>query len=144
MPRRVAQLVVRIRRSAFPEIVAVSLSAALVAIGLTFVVAPDRFQTPTWAPMWQFASPLAWALASVFVGALSALVVLRWRELAPAPLILQTGIWGMISALITWGAIGGGVPAASVIYTVPAWLSLLLVMLYISEARHPDVAADHR
>ena len=133
MPRRVAQLVVRIRRSAFPEIVAVSLSAALVAIGLTFVLAPHRLQTPTWAPMWAFASPLAWALASIFVGTLSALVVLRWRELAPAPLILQTGIWGTISALITWGAIGGGVPAASVIYTVPAWLSLLLVMLYISE-----------
>lgn len=144
MPRRVAQLVVRIRRSAFPEIVAVTLSAALVAIGLTFALAPDRFQTPTWAPMWAFASPLAWALASVFVGALSALVVLRWRELAPAPLILQTGVWGTISALVTWGAMGGGVPAAAVIYTVPAWLSLLLVMLYISEARHPDVAAADR
>ena len=144
MPRRVAQLVVRIRRSAFPEIVAVSLSAALVAIGLTFVLAPDRFNTPTWAPMWQFASPLAWALASIFVGTLSALVVLRWRELAPAPLILQTGIWGTISALITWGAMGGGVPAASVIYTVPAWLCLLLVVLYVSEARYPGTAADHR
>ncbi|MCO0632840.1 hypothetical protein NGH33_02505 [Micrococcus yunnanensis] len=144
MPRRVAQLVVRIRRSAFPEIVAVSLSAALVAIGLTFVLAPDRFQTPTWAPMWAFASPVAWALAAVFAGTLSALVVLRWRELAPAPLILQTGIWGTISALITWGAAGGGVPAAAVIYTVPAWLSLLLVVLYISEARHPDHTAAHR
>ena len=144
MPRRVAQLVVRIRRSAFPEIVAVSLSAALVAIGLTFALAPDRFQTPTWAPMWQFASPVAWALAAVFAGTLSALVVLRWRELAPAPLILQTGIWGTISALITWGAAGGGVPAAAVIYTVPAWLSLLLVVLYISEARHPDDTAAHR
>ncbi|KYK04826.1 hypothetical protein AUV08_01485 [Micrococcus sp. CH7] len=143
MPRSVAQLVVRIRRSAFPEIVAVSLSAALVAIGLTFVLAPDRFQTATWAPMWQFASPLAWALASIFVGTLSALVVLRWRELAPAPLVLQTGIWGTISALITWGAMGGGVPAASVIYTVPAWLSLLMVVLYVSEARHPDQMA-HR
>lgn len=142
MPRRVAQLVTRIRRSAFPEIVAASLSAALVAIGLTFVLAPDRFQTPTWQPMWAFASPLAWALASIFVGTLSALVVLRWRELAPAPLVLQTGIWGTISALITLGAIGGGVPAASVIYTVPAWLSLLLVMLYISEARETDEKAD--
>ncbi|MCV7566332.1 hypothetical protein M3E78_012195, partial [Micrococcus luteus] len=120
------------------------LSAALVAIGLTFVLAPGRFQTPTWAPMWQFASPLAWALASIFVGVLSALVVLRWRELAPAPLVLQTGIWGTISALITWGAMGGGVPAAAVIYTVPAWLSLLLVVLYVSETRYPDGAADHR
>lgn len=144
MPRRVAQLVTRIRRSAFPEIVAVSLSAALVAIGLTFALAPARFQTPTWQPMWAFASPLAWALASIFVGTLSALVVLRWRELAPAPLILQTGIWGTISALVTWGAIGGGVPAAAIIYSLPGWLSLLLVMLYISEARHPDGAADHR
>lgn len=144
MPRRVAQLVTRIRRSAFPEIVAVSLSAALVAIGLTFALAPDRFQTPTWQPMWQFASPVAWALASVFAGTLSVLVVLRWRELAPAPLILQTGIWGTISALVTWGAIGGGVPAAAIIYSLPGWLSLLLVMLYISEARHPDDAAAHR
>ena len=144
MPRRVAQLVVRIRRSAFPEIVAVSLSAALVAIGLTFALAPDRFQTPTWAPMWAFASPVAWALAAVFAGTLSALVVLRWRELAPAPLVLQTGIWGTISALVTWGAIGGGVPAASVIYTVPAWLSLLLVMLYISEARDHQARGGHR
>lgn len=144
MPRRVAQFVVRIRRSAFPEIVAVSLSVALVAIGLTFVLAPDRFQTPTWAPMWAFASPLAWALASIFVGALSALVVLRWRELAPAPLILQTGIWGTISALITWGTIGGGVPSAAIIYALPGWLCLLLVVLYISEARHPDDMAAHR
>lgn len=144
MPRRVAQLVVRIRRSAFPEIVAVSLSAALVAIGLTFALAPDRFNTPTWQPMWAFASPLAWALAAVFAGTLSALVVLRWREFAPAPLILQTGIWGTISTLITWGAAGGGVPAAAVIYTVPAWLSLLLVVLYVSEARHPDETAAHR
>ena len=144
MPRRVAQLVTRIRRSAFPEIVAVSLSAALVAIGLTFALAPARFQTTTWQPMWQFASPLAWALAAVFAGGLSVLVVLRWRELAPAPLILQTGIWGTISALVTWGAIGGGVPAAAIIYSLPGWLSLLLVMLYISEARHPDDTADHR
>ncbi len=144
MPRRVAQLVVRIRRSAFPEIVAVSLSAALVAIGLTFVLAPDRFQTPTWAPMWEFASPIAWALAAVFAGTLSALVVLRWRELAPAPLILQTGIWGTISALITWGTMGGGVPAAAVIYTVPAWLSLLLVVLYVSESRYPAAQGVHR
>jgi len=140
----VAQLVTRIRRSAFPEIVAVSLSAALVAIGLTFVLAPGRFQTPTWAPMWQFASPAAWALAAVFAGTLSTLVVLRWRELAPAPLILQTGIWGTISALVTWGAIGGGVPAAAIIYSLPGWLSLLLVMLYISEARHPDDTVARR
>lgn len=144
MPRRVAQLVTRIRRSAFPEIVAASLSAALVAIGLTFVLAPGRFQTPTWQPMWQFASPLAWALASIFVGALSALVVLRWRELAPAPLILQTGIWGTISALITWGTLGGGVHAAAVIYSLPGWLCLLLVVLYISEARDPDDTAADR
>ena len=144
MPRRVAQLVVRIRRSAFPEIVAVSLSATLVAIGLTFALAPARFQTPTWAPMWEFASPLAWALAAVFAGTLSALVVLRWRELAPAPLILQTGIWGTISALITWGTIGGGVPSAAIIYALPSWLCLLLVVLYISEARHPDDTAAHR
>ena len=144
MPRRVAQLVIRIRRSAFPEIVTVSLSAVLVAIGLTFALAPHRFQTPTWAPMWQFASPAAWALAAVFAGGLSALVVLRWRELAPGPLILQTGIWGTISALITWGTIGGGVPAAAIIYALPGWLCLLLVVLYISEARHPDGAADHR
>ena len=144
MPRRVAVIVTRIRRSAFPEIVAVSLSAALVAIGLTFALAPDRFQTPTWAPMWAFASPVAWALAAVFAGTLSALVVLRWRELAPAPLILQTGIWGTISALITWGTLGGGVPAAAVIYSLPGWLCLLLVTLYISEARHPDDTAAHR
>lgn len=144
MPRRVAQLVVRIRRSAFPEIVAVSLSAALVAIGLTFALAPDRFQTPTWAPMWAFASPLAWALASIFVGTLSALVVMRWRELAPAPLVLQTGIWGTISALITWGAAGGGVPSAAVIYALPSWLCLLLVVLYISEARDHQAREGHR
>lgn len=144
MPRRVAQLVVRIRRSAFPEIVAVSLSAALIAIGLTFALAPDRFQTPTWTPMWAFASPLAWALAAVFAGTLSVLVVLRWRELAPGPLILQTGIWGTISALITWGTIGGGVPSAAIIYALPSWLCLLLVVLYISEARHPDDMAAHR
>lgn len=144
MPRRVAQLVVRIRRSAFPEIVAVSLSAALVAIGLTFALAPHRFQTPTWAPMWEFASPVAWALAAVFAGTLSALVVLRWRELAPAPLILQTGIWGTISALITWGTLGGGVPSAAIIYALPSWLCLLLVALYIAEARHPDDTAAHR
>lgn len=144
MPRRMAQLVVRIRRSAFPEIVAVSLSVALVALGLTFALASDRFTTPTWAPMWEFASPLAWAIAAVFSGTLSALVVLRWRELAPAPLILQTGIWGTISALITWGTIGGGVPAAAVIYTVPAWLSLLLVVLYVSESRYPAAQGGHR
>lgn len=144
MPLRVAVIVTRIRRSAFPEIVAVSLSAALVAIGLTFALAPDRFQTPTWQPMWAFASPLAWALAAIFVGALSALVVLRWRELAPAPLILQTGIWGTISALITWGTIGGGVPSAAVIYALPGWLCLLLVVLYISEARDHQAREDHR
>lgn len=141
MPRRVAQLVVRIRRSAFPEIVAVSLSAALVALGLTFALAPGRFNTPTWQPMWAFASPAAWALAAIFTGTLSALVVLSWLEFAPAPLILQTGIWGTIGALITWGTIGGGVPAAAIIYTLPGWLCLLLVILYISEARHPDTAA---
>ena len=118
-----------------------SLSAALVAIGVTFALVPDRFQTPTWAPMWAFASPAAWSLAAIFAGTLSALVVLRWREFAPAPLILQTGIWGTIGALITWGTIGGGVPAAAIIYTLPGWLCLLLVILYISEARHPDTAA---
>lgn len=144
MLRRVAQLVTRIRRSAFPEIVAVSLSAALVAIGLTFAIAPHRFNTPTWAPMWEFASPVAWALAAIFTGTLSALVVLRWRELAPAPLILQTGIWGTISALITWGTLGGGVPSAAVIYALPGWLCLLLVVLYISEARDHQAREDHR
>ena len=144
MPRRVAQLVVRIRRSAFPEIVAVSLSAALVGIGLTFALASDRFQTPTWAPLWAFASPIAWALAAVFAGTLSVLVVLRWRELAPAPLIMQTGIWGVMAALIGWGAVGGGVPAAPVVYALPGWLCLLLVVLYISEARHPDDTAARR
>ena len=142
MTHHVTTIVARIRRSAFPEVVAVSLSLALAAVGSTFALAPGRFNTPTWHPLWAFASPLAWALTCVFVGALSALVVYRWREFSPAPLIVQTTIWGTISALITWGTIDGGVPSAAIIYGLPGWLCLLLVVLYISEARCPTGPAQ--
>ena len=57
---------------------------------------------------------------------------------------LRFAVEDLLGAGAVIDAIGSGVPAASVIYTVPAWLSLLLVMLYISEARHPDDTAAHR
>ena len=56
-----------------------------------------------------------------------------------APLGLAAGFDAHSAALIGWGAVGGGVPAAPVVYALPGWLCLLLVALYISEARE-----DHR
>jgi len=137
VPQRVTAIVRRIRRSALPEILAVSLSTALAIIGATFLITPERYTSPTWRPLWAFASPAAWATVMILTGAITALVVLTRREWAPAPMIAQAGIWGTLGALTTWGAVGGGVPSAAVIYTLPAWLCLVLVLIYASEALEP-------
>lgn len=135
LPRRVHEAIRLISRSKFPEVVAVTLSVVMTGIGTSLVLVPERYRTPTFLPAWHFASPLAWAAAMILVGLTSILIVTARREWAPAPMIAQTCIWGIWSALtgISVASPPGGVPSAPFVYTGCTWLALLLSTLYIIE-----------
>lgn len=135
---RLHRLVRRIQRSALPEILACTLSAGMALIGLSFIALSHRYAAATWGPMWEFASHHAWGIVMIAVGLTSVFVVWAKREWAPAPLVLQTALWAIMATLIAAGFAQGGVPSAVVIYAIPAWLNLVLVLIYTDEARDDD------
>lgn len=124
----------KIRRSTFPEVVSVTLGSALTVMGLTFIVFTEPYYIETFRPVWEYASPEAWAVLMVFAGVTSIIASLWSRRWAPVPLVLQTVVWGLLAVLTAIGSTGGGVPSAPIIYTAVTWICLMLVLIYSFEA----------
>lgn len=133
-----------IRRTSLPEFLAHSLSGALVILGGTLIGAPGAYERAlSFNPAFTFASPAAWAVAMMGTGLLCSAMVVAQRAWAFVPFMAQTGVWSLW-AVFTIGALpGGGIPSASVIYTLAAWVAFMVTAVYWGELDE-QVRADRR
>lgn len=122
------------QRNHIVDVFSVMLSLCIITIGISLLVMPDAYSTPTFHLVMQYISPGGWGVGMLTAGGLSLWSMLFDTRTAYMSMFLQAFTWSVWDLFLMFGAFGGGVPSAAVVYLTLCLMSTVLGVLYWKES----------